>query len=358
MFAIFVTMRKTMRCLLLGLFLSCITLACSDKKENASTLSPIPVRAVKVKTESRPLVIHASGTVASQENIHLSFKISGIIDKIAVDEGDIVKQGTFLATLNQTEMRARVNRAQSAFDKAQYDLANDEKLHRENVITKDRLLNSKNILETAQSNLEIAKHNLEFASILAPVDGRILKKTGEPSEMIEAGRPLFLLSASSPHFVFRTSVTDRDVVRIAQGDSATVFLDAYPNQQMPAILSKLPASSDAKTGLYQTELSLQTDAISLLQGMHGRAQIYSQHNDTGPLISMDALQNIDQNHGEIYILDGTNARKRNITFGSVYNHTAIVQDGLTDGEIVIIQGSAYLRDNSLVKVISPAQHQN
>jgi len=349
-----------MRCLpaALGFFLLGLCISCGGKTEERIEQRPVPVRAAEVKIGTRHISVHTSGTVAGKETARLSFKISGIIERIGVREGDFVQKGVVLAALNQTEARAIVHRTEAAFEKARQDLTNDEKLYAENVISEERLLHIRKAWKTARANLEIAEHNLVFASILAPADGRILNKLGEVNEVIQAGRPLFLFSVASPNFVFHAGLTDRDIVRLSMGDSATVFLDAHPNLPIPAAVSELPAASDPATGLYPVELTLFHGDVSLLQGMHGRVEIRTQHSAEGPVIPMDALVNTDRDHGEVYVLEGTLARKRAVILGPVSGHKIVVRRGLSPGEVVVIEGAGYLRDKSAVKIISSTEHKN
>src|SRR5262245_61602939 len=79
----------------------------------------VPVRVVDLSTESFAPVIEASGVLAAREEIPLAFKIGGIVASVQVDEGQRVRAGQVLATLEQAEIEAAVAKAKSALDKAE-----------------------------------------------------------------------------------------------------------------------------------------------------------------------------------------------------------------------------------------------
>ena len=169
---------------------------CEEEAESPGASQPIPVRTVNVWIKDSPIVVYASGILASKEQMHLSFKIDGIIERLEVQEGDRVEKGTLLAVLNQTEIQARVAQARATLERVEQDFLADRKLYADSVITQERFMGTKNAWEHARADLDIARHNLEFSSIYAPVNGRIQNKLGEANELIQAGHPLFVFSSS------------------------------------------------------------------------------------------------------------------------------------------------------------------
>lgn len=106
--------------------------AANASKDAATTVNSdesIPVRTALVQQKTVALPIHASGILTSSAEQRLSFKIGGIIRKIYVDEGDVVRPGQLLAVLDKTEIDAQVNQAQQGLMKAERDLGRVEGLY-------------------------------------------------------------------------------------------------------------------------------------------------------------------------------------------------------------------------------------
>jgi multidrug efflux pump subunit AcrA (membrane-fusion protein) len=81
------------------------------------------------------LPVTAAGTLASKEEITLSFKVGGVVSRISVDAGATVRAGETLATLDVREIDAAVTRARSAAEKADRDLARAQRLYHDSVFT-------------------------------------------------------------------------------------------------------------------------------------------------------------------------------------------------------------------------------
>ena len=91
-------------------------------RKSDSDIPVVPVKLTPVSTVVRAEPIVASGLVSSAKEARLSFKVGGIINQMFVEEGQSVRKGQLLATLNLTEIDAQVNQAQLANEKAERDL--------------------------------------------------------------------------------------------------------------------------------------------------------------------------------------------------------------------------------------------
>ena len=202
------------------------------------TARPVMVSAAEISNE--PIPIEASGIVASKETVDLSFKIGGILGDIFTDEGQLVKKGQVLARLRLTEINARVNQAQNGLDKAQRDLQRVENLYRDTVATLEQFQDATTAFEVAKSELDIAKFNRRYAEIIAPANGRILRRSADEGEVLNPGRTVFSFGANgTAAYVIRVGVADKDIVRLANGDTALVHFDAYPGREFGATVTEL-----------------------------------------------------------------------------------------------------------------------
>ena len=133
--------------LIFSLLLAVALWACGSKAEKASTpvqtdevVVPVKLAPVRMATRAEPIV--ASGLVSSAEEARLSFKVGGIINQMLVDEGQTVRKGQLLATLDLTEMNAQVSQAQLASEKAERDLGRVKSLYADTAATLEQLQNA------------------------------------------------------------------------------------------------------------------------------------------------------------------------------------------------------------------------
>ena len=107
--------------------------------------------------------------------MRLSFKLGGVVRRIAVQEGDEVKQGQRLAEIELAEVGAQVEQARQLADKAQRDLERGERLHADQVISLEQLQDLRTQASVARAGLKSAQFNLGFSTIVAPRDGVVLR---------------------------------------------------------------------------------------------------------------------------------------------------------------------------------------
>jgi RND family efflux transporter MFP subunit len=173
-------MKYTITTLYAGLVLLAIY-GCGSKetRDTAATEEQVPVKIQQVSTQTITEPIITSGLLASKQEIKLSFKTGGIIQSISVDEGQTVKKGQILASLNLTEINAQVSQAEQAFEKAKRDLNRAQNLYADSAATREQVQNATTGMEMASAALHSVTFNRQHSTIYAPENGQILKRYAE-----------------------------------------------------------------------------------------------------------------------------------------------------------------------------------
>src|SRR5262249_36472010 len=109
----------TVNRLLILLLLPLVLESCTHGAPTRAVEEPVPVRIAPIVLDRVALPVTATGTLGPKEDVALSFKIGGVIARILVDEGQAVRTGQLLATLDQGEIDPAVAQAQSAAEKAE-----------------------------------------------------------------------------------------------------------------------------------------------------------------------------------------------------------------------------------------------
>lgn len=171
--------------------------SCGKKESPAAatvaTNEAIPVRTAPVQQKTWSIPIRTSGWVTSTAEQRLSFKIGGIIRKIYVEEGDVVRAGQLLAVLDKTEIDAQVTQAQQMLTKAERDLGRAEGLFKDSSATLEILENARTGREMAKENARVATFNQQYAEIRATKGGKIIKKLMNEGEVTGPGTPVLVL---------------------------------------------------------------------------------------------------------------------------------------------------------------------
>ncbi len=329
------------------------TSGCENGKNDNQKEAAVYVKTTPVKREQISLPIITSGTLSALAEMKLSFKTGGIVEMLSTNEGQLVQQGQILAALNPAEIGAKVNQAESAYRKAVRDLKRVEQLYTDSVATLEQKQDAKTGVEIAEANLRVARFNLRHSKIIAPSTGKILKRFVEKNELISAGMPVFLFGAIENDWIIRVGVTDRDIMRVRLGDSATVEMDAYPDREFAADVSEIAEFADPRSGTFEIELRIHPGTYSLKSGFNVRVKIMPSSKELMTMVPIEALVEGDSNKGFVYTLNpvGDRVEKIPVGIGKIFDGTVGISEGLDSISEVITKGASYLSDGSHVKVI-------
>ena len=317
----------------------------------------VPVTVYEVDSVSCRIPVRVSGMLAARKEIKLSFKTGGLIQEIYVEEGASVKKGEVLARLDLSEIRAQVQQAAVGLEKAARDLERAENLYRDSVATLEQYQNAQSACKVARSRKQIADFNLRHSRIRAPAAGKIQKILVETSEIVGPGYPVILFASMAGDWVVRVPLTDKDVVKLAPGDSAEVTMDAFPDEVFHAEVSELGAMADPVTGTYESELRVIHDRPRFRTGFIARASIYPEERVRGCFVPLEALQNASDNQADVFVVENDTALKRRVRTGMLLEGGIIVREGLKAGDRVVKEGASYLEHGTRVRV-ADKQNQN
>ncbi|MFQ3599296.1 MAG: efflux RND transporter periplasmic adaptor subunit [Chloroherpetonaceae bacterium] len=327
----------------------------SDPSHNPQSAPVTLVKTAKVERVRLSEPIYASGILFGKEESRLSFKLSGIIDKIFVKEGESVKQGKLLATLKLSEINAQVSQAKNAMEKAERDLKRVKSLYDDKVATLEQLQDATTGYDVAKSALTIAQFNQQYASIYAPTSGKVLKKFAEENELIGAGSPVLQLSNAAQGFVLKVGIADKDAVRLRVGDSAKVSIDAFPSRSFSAVVTQIAGASSMQTGTFEVELKLAPSGVVMMSGLIGKAELYASERESVWLVPIEAVVEGDGTRGFVFTSspDGAHAKKVAIQIAFIQpNGLVAVRSGLDVAQCVITDGASYLSDGSRIQTVA------
>ncbi|MEE9431399.1 MAG: efflux RND transporter periplasmic adaptor subunit [Melioribacteraceae bacterium] len=340
-----------MKKLVLIISLVIIATACKNDEEKQEVEKAIPVRIAKVESKEISIPIHSSGKLSSQSESKLSFKTGGIVQQIFVEEGQTVRKGQVLASLDLGEIQAKVNQAKAGYSKAERDFQRVEALYKDSVVTLEQLQNVTTGLDVAKSNMEIADFNLNYSKITAPSNGKILKRFVEENELVGPGTPIIIFGSTGGSWILRVGVTDLDVAKIQIRNNARVRIDALPNESFDATVSEVASAANPYNGTYEIELTIKTKSRKLISGMVANTKIFPIAKGEEKVIPIEALVNADGQKGSVFIPTENNtiAKKVNIEIGGIVNNNVIVKKGLDNVSEVITDGVEYLVDGEKIK---------
>jgi membrane fusion protein (multidrug efflux system) len=188
----------------------------------------------------------------------LSAKVSGIIVRANVEENQKVKAGDVLAEIKADDYQNMIDQLQgddaslqAQLKAAQANYQRTLSLFKKGASTQERLdaaeaqyhsLDSR--LKAAQAQVNEAQLNLGYTKIVAPVDGKVGKKSFEVGMLATAGQPLFGFVANNERWV-TANLKETDLDLVAEGKKATVEVDAISGKTFEGVVESISPATGA-----------------------------------------------------------------------------------------------------------------
>ncbi len=384
--------------------------------------------AVEVRVENveyRDLVakVRASGHIEPRRSVDLSADISGRIIELPIEEGQNVREGDLLLVIDATQYQAAVQRAEAAVAEARarevqaradYEQARRDgdrlsqlKARTEDLITDQEVERAVTLAEVKQALWQASKHGVEMARaavreaqdrldktvIRAPMSGRITRLSVEKGETAIVGTmnnpgSLLLTVSDLSEMEAVIEVDETDVPEISIGDSASIEIDAFPNQRFTGRVTKIgnssirPVQSMTSTASeqaidFEVRLSLDAPPEGIRPDLSATADVITATREQVRAIPIIALTLIDEDDFElmenelmaedsariagrdasqiegVYVVEDGVVHFRSVVIGITGDNYFEVLDGLQEGETIVsgsYQAIRELRDGASVKI--------
>lgn len=314
----------------------------------------VPVRVALAAPAPNAGEIRATGTLLFKREITLGFKVAGIVKSFNVDAGDAAKAGDILARLDPAEVGARSRDTQATLENAEANLKRTEELFKKGFTSQAKVDEAQMQVERARAAREATAFDSAKAELRAPADGIVLARLAEPNEVVAPGVPILLFGDASGGLVLMTPISDAQITRVRGGDSATVRFAGLP--PIKAVVARLAAKADQRTGAFDVELKLTEVAPGLRSGLVGEARIVpTVHDRFSTYLAIPAIALLEGrgDQAAVFIVDKANkAQRRSVRIGGFLDNLVLIAEGLSPGDRVVTSGAAYLRNGQLVTIVS------
>jgi membrane fusion protein, multidrug efflux system len=328
----------------------------------SSSEPQVPQRTTPVRTQiavsgpASPAII-TSGIVTPKEESRLSFKVSGLIKAIHVEEGDSVKVGQRLAEIEMTEIDSQVEEIRQLADKANRDLVRGEQLYAEDkVISLTQLEGLRTEAALRQAQLKSARFNRSYSVITATRAGTVLRKLAQVRELIPAGEPVLILGSKERGFVVRAALADREIVQLKVGDPAEIRMDAFPQQAIAGTVSLLASAADQNSGLFPVEVRFASVPVNLVSGLVAKLSLYPAASRSQSLVHVPvgAVIEGDGEQASVFVVQGQRVKRRNVRVAFISSQAVALASGVEAGEQIVTDGALYLENDELIEVLRDA----
>jgi membrane fusion protein (multidrug efflux system) len=303
----------------------------------------------KVHLVTERVVESAVGSIQASQRTAVGSQILAKVEEVRVRAGDVVEQGDLLIVLDSRDLEARVAQAQEAVSAAEADAARAEAdlaryvdLRQQNVISQseyDRVesaaLVARATLAQSRRALDEAQVSLTYASIHAPISGRVVERLIEPGDQASPGQAL--LTLYNPD-VLRLEAPVREglATTIRIGDEMEVRIDTHQREVTGVVQEMVPqAETGSRSFLVKVLLPRSED---LYTGMFGRLLIPAGERQR-LCLPLAALEQVGQLEFVEVVRPGGEIERRLVVTGEHSEQGQVeVLSGLASGETVLLRG--------------------
>jgi membrane fusion protein (multidrug efflux system) len=362
-----------------AVLLALVALAgCGDKAAPAGAPPPPEVGVVTVAPKTLDVPTELPGRVEAARVAQVRARVTGIVQKRLFAEGSDVQAGQALFQIDPAPYKAAVDSARATLAKAQANeqqanglLGRYKPLREANAISQQDFVNATSAAAQAAADVagaraavQTAQLNLDYATVTAPISGRIgqaLVTEGALVTAAEATQLAVIQQVDSVYVNFTQPASDITRLRkaFASGKSRSLGLTipvriALDDGSVLPETGKLlfsDLSVDPTSGQVNVRAKVPNPDGALMPGMYVRGRIVQQQVDQAVLLPQQAVQRTPQNDTAMVVGADGKPTVRVVKLGGTENGNWIVLDGLKPGEQVIVDGFQKIRPGGAVKPV-------
>ena len=339
----------------------------SQKTPGKNKRAAIPVSTVLSTTQTIPVELQATGHVEALQSVEIRSQVTGILQSVHIAEGQDVKAGEMLFTIDPRPFAAELARAEAllAKDRAELDNARrDQNRYKlaagKGLVSQEqvdaaltRVATSNATVKADLAAVESARLNLDFCSIKAPFSGRIGELFSDQGNLIKANadNPMLIVRSIDPILISFT-VPEQHLQEItASHKLRPIPVLAEQNTAKPPLAGTLifiDNTVDPTTGMIRLKAQFANPAWSLWPGQLIGVRLHLTDIIDAVVVPSQALQ-IGQQGPYLFVVGPERrVQYRRVRPGRHYQQYTVIEEGLEAGEKVVTDGQMLLEDGSEV----------
>jgi membrane fusion protein (multidrug efflux system) len=330
-----------------------------------------------VRTGDAVYNVEYPATVTALNQVELRPQVSGFITAVNFRDGDRVKKGQLLYSIDAQLYNANYEQAvanlrvqEANLSKAQKDADRYHELAKNDAVAKQLVDNADAALEVAKKQTEAAKANISgvqtsvrYTKVYAPFSGLIGISQVKPGTAVVAGQTLLNTISSDDELAVDFNIDQKEIYEMSklinQKGKDSVFTlafggDAYPQ---PGKLAFLDRAVDPQTGTIKARLIFPNKDQLLRAGMNATVRVKSNAKQKSLLIPYKA---VTEQLGEYFVYvpgDSSKVTQTRVQLGRQIGKDVIVREGLKEGDSVVTQGVQNLREGAVIQSVAANQMQ-
>lgn len=334
---------------------------------------PTPVTAVKATKGNATYYDEFPATVTALLEVEIQPQVAGNITGIFFQDGQRVRKGQKLYTIDPQQYRAGYDQAvanlnvqKANLNRAQKDADRYNTLAQQDAIARQVVDNATAALQTAQmqvaaaeANIRQVATNLKYTTISAPLDGTIgISQVRLGAAVAPGSTPLNTISSDNP-IAADIQADEAEIPRflklqgqknVVRDSTLRLILPDGTPYKYPGTVRIVDRAVDPQTGTLRIRIAFPNPDKELKVGLNGNLRV---KNSTGQPQLLIPYQAVTEQMSEYFVFvvgDSSKVTQKKLTLGARINDKVIVKSGLNEGELVVTEGTQKIREGAKVQV--------
>ncbi len=334
------------------ILLMLLLMSCSNEGKNEQESStPVTVETQVVSVTALEKELTLSGNVEGATTVRLGFLVPGKISHISKKEGELIRKGELLSSLDATNYSIAKQLADVQLN------ATDDEYNRLKIMYDRKSISESDFkkigfsLQEAQLQQKLHTKNLNDTRLYSPIEGVLLSKKVEVGEIVNQGMPLFVVADIRKVFV-SVFVPEDELNKIRLNQEASIFIAAQ-DKAYSGKITEVGALADPASRAFAVKIEVVNDNLSIRPGMIAEARIPSRQPNNAMLLPAGCIGHDPDGQSYVYVADEKTmqAFKRKVNLGGIMENKIEITSGLSEGEVVVASGLKKLSDGSYISTV-------
>ncbi len=292
--------------------------------------------------------------IRSVQHIEVRSFEKGYLQNIYVKEGQLVKKGEKMFQIMPLLMQAKLATAKAEYEVARIEYSNTLILQQKNVVSINELALAKARLDKEKAKVNLAEAHLGLTTVTAPFDGLMDRFKVRLGSLIDEGELLTTLADNSEMWVY-FNVSEADYLHYKtkknDGQPTPVQLKLANGEMFKHIgqIDTIEADFDNKTGNIAFRATFPNPDGLLRQGETGNVVITEKLENALLIPQKATFEVLDKKF--VYVVDkDSKLVSRNVVLAQEVPHLFVVQEGLKEGDVILLEGLGKVHNGQKIKV--------
>jgi multidrug efflux system membrane fusion protein len=341
-----------------------------DSTQKGRNVPAVPVSVAKVVKEDVPVQISAIGTVEAYSTVEIRTQVGGILDSVHFKEGQEVKKGDILFTIDKRPYEALLHKEEANLKSDMVEEKNAREIYdRLAVLAQKKFESQENVdnarataeakkmqLDVDKASVEYARLQLEYCTIYATVDGVTGNLMVNAGNLVKVNDTLLVTINQIRPIYVTFSVPEQNLSTIRQYMQSNQKLSVQgrapgdESKQETGELVFVDNQIDRNTGTIKLKASFDNSDKALWPGQYVNVALKLTTQANALVVPVEAVQT-GQNGQYVYVVRPDNiVENREVKQGRIFDDKAVVENGVAEGETIVTDGQLRLSPGSRVEI--------